>query len=76
MAAVKMFIVLSMPFVLAETATGIISFRTGLLAIPPLIGIGMAVDVSILVVGFGVAILAVLKAKQSKVETSGEPKSR
>jgi hypothetical protein len=67
MAVTKAFAITSMPFVLAEAMTGIISLISGELRIPPSVGVGMAVDLVILLVGLGVAILTVLKAKQSKV---------
>jgi hypothetical protein len=76
MAVVKEFAIISMPFVLAEATTGIISFISGKLRIPPSVGVGMAVGMAILLVGLGVAILNVLKAKQSKVEIPGESASR
>jgi hypothetical protein len=56
MAVMKAFMITLLPFVLAEAGTGIISFATGLLAIPPLIGIGTAVDISIFLIGLFVAI--------------------
>jgi predicted GH43/DUF377 family glycosyl hydrolase len=40
-----------LPFAIAEAITGIISFVTGLLAVPPLLGLGMIVDLAILIVG-------------------------
>jgi parallel beta-helix repeat protein len=45
------FLVLSMPFVLAEAVTGILSLLLGVLSIPPVLGIGMLVDSVILAVG-------------------------
>ena len=72
----KEFAIFSLPFVLAEAMTGIISFISGELRIPPSVGVGMAVDLVILLVGLGVAILTALKARQSKVEISSEHTSR
>ncbi len=66
MAVVRAFAITSLPFVLAEAATGVVSFFTGELRIPPYFGVGMAVDLVILLVGLGVAILTALKARQSK----------
>jgi predicted GH43/DUF377 family glycosyl hydrolase len=40
-----------LPFVIAEALTGIVSFFTGLLAVPPIIGLGMIVDLVILIIG-------------------------
>lgn len=45
------FALTSLPFVLAEAATGVVSLLTGLLVIPPLLGWGMAVDAGILLAG-------------------------
>ena len=68
MVVVKAFSVFSLPFVLAETLTGIVSFITGELTIPPAVGIGTAVDLIILMAGLGVVIQRALKAKQSKTD--------
>jgi len=50
------FIFTALPFMLAEAATGLVSLVTGLLSIPPLVGMGTGVDLSILF--GGVALLA------------------
>jgi len=63
MAVMKAFAITSMPFVLAEAGTGIISFATGLLSIPPLIELGLPVDVAVLVTGVVVAVMRPLAAK-------------
>jgi hypothetical protein len=47
-----------LPFVVAEAATGVISFFTGILSVPPLWGLGMLVDLTILVVGLILFYLA------------------
>lgn len=60
---VKAFAITSLPFVLAETATGIVSLATGLLSIPPLIGLGLPVDAAILVMGVVVAVMRLPAAK-------------
>jgi len=44
-------IIVVLPFVIAEIMTGIISFLTGLLSVPPLLGAGMVVDLVILIIG-------------------------
>ncbi|HEY4705008.1 MAG TPA: hypothetical protein VII27_04655 [Thermoplasmata archaeon] len=54
--SLKTFLVLSLPFVAAEAGTGVLSLAFGVLAIPPLLGWGTAVDLAILVVGI-VAVL-------------------
>ena len=53
-AVLTAFGVVSLPFALLEAATGVVSFLTGLLSIPPLLGIGTAVDVAILISGLAV----------------------
>ena len=54
---VREFAIASLPFVLAEVATGVVSFATGLLAIPPLLGPGTAVNMGILIAGLAVAVV-------------------
>jgi subtilase family serine protease len=63
MALAKAFMFTSMPFVLAEAATGVVSLLTGLLSIPPVIELGMLVDAAILVAGVGVAIMRLIESK-------------
>ena len=60
-AVLKAFTAFSAPFVLAEAATGVVSLMTGQLSIPPLLGVDTAADVSILLVGFSVAILRAIR---------------
>jgi predicted GH43/DUF377 family glycosyl hydrolase len=50
-----------LPFVVAEAITGIVSFFTGLLAVPPLFGIGMIVDLAILIIGIICGIVIYVK---------------
>jgi subtilase family serine protease len=57
MAMVKAFLIFSLPFVLLEAATGIFSFLTKSLSIPPLIGLGTGVDLAILSAGLAIAVL-------------------
>ncbi|MCK4367783.1 MAG: right-handed parallel beta-helix repeat-containing protein [Thermoplasmata archaeon] len=59
----KAFVLTSMPFVLAEVVTGIVSLFTGHLSIPPAAGVGTAVDIAILVTGILVIVLRLLKAR-------------
>jgi parallel beta-helix repeat protein len=40
-----------LPFVIAEIVTGVVSLVTGMLSVPPLLGVGMIVDTAILVGG-------------------------
>ena len=65
-AVVKSFLVVSLPFVVAEAVTGFTSLLTGKLSIPPPIGLGSAVDLTILVLGCAVAIVRVVKGSQRK----------
>jgi subtilase family serine protease len=52
----RAFALTALPFVALEAGTGVASLLTGLLTIPPLLGVGTAVDVAILVVGVAVPI--------------------
>lgn len=52
----------SLPFVAAEIATAVVSIATGFLSIPPIVGVGAAVDVSILVVGSSVSVWRIRRA--------------
>jgi hypothetical protein len=61
MAVMKAFAITSMPFVLAEAATGMASLVMGYLSIPPAVGIGTGVDLIILIAGLVAAILRVHK---------------
>jgi hypothetical protein len=54
------------PFVVAEAITGIISFFTGLLAVPPIFGVGMIVDLAILIVGIICSIIIYVKGVSAK----------
>ena len=74
MAVVKAFVMTSMPFVFAETVTGIVSFLTGLLSIPPSVGIGTAMDMAILLAGLVVGIARALMTEPSKTDMMGRPK--
>ncbi len=44
-------LIVVLPFVIAETITGVVSLFTGMLSVPPLLGVGMIVDLVILVMG-------------------------
>jgi predicted GH43/DUF377 family glycosyl hydrolase len=63
-AMLQAFCAYSLPFATAETVTGLLSLATGVLSIPPVLGLGTAVDVSILSIGFAVAMLNVAGRKQ------------
>jgi len=55
----RAFVLTALPFVAAEVATGVLSLLTGLLAVPPLLGAGTAVDAGILIVGVALAVYRV-----------------
>ena len=57
MAVAKAFAIVPLPFIVAEAGTGVISLATGMLTIPPLVGIGTGVDLAILLAGMVVAVL-------------------
>ncbi len=69
--AIVAFATTSLPFVLAEAATGILSHFTGLLSIPPLLGVGAVVDGGILAAGVTVAVL---RGRSRSVSTSPDAK--
>ncbi len=64
MAVAKAFAIFSLPCVLAEVGTGILSFATGELKIPPMIGIGTAADSAILAMGLAVTFFKSIKSRQ------------
>ncbi|TLZ50634.1 MAG: PKD domain-containing protein [Methanobacteriota archaeon] len=61
----------SLPFVLAEIATGVVSYFTGLLTIPPLLGLGTVVDGAILGAGVALAAMRVRRSKQTRPTAAG-----
>lgn len=61
MAVAKAFAIMTMPFVFAETMTGIVSLLTGQLSIPPAVGIGTALDLAILIVGVMAPLIRLAK---------------
>jgi len=67
MAVAKAFMITSMPFILAEAATGVASFLTGQLSIPPAVGPGTALDLAILVAGLAVQGLKVCRPGRSSM---------
>ncbi len=64
-------LIIVLPFVIAEIATGIVSLFTGMLSVPPLLGVGMIVDTAILVIGLG-ADGWIYKRGQEVIEESFE----
>ena len=74
MAVLKVFTIVSAPFVLVEAATGVISLITGQLSIPPLLEIGTAVDLAILLTGIAITVIRARKPRTDRageMETSG-----
>jgi hypothetical protein len=76
MAVTKAFAITSMPFVLAEAATGMVSLLTGQLSIPPLVGAGTAVDSTILLAGIVTAILRIVRIRSSGAGEISAPQKR
>jgi len=68
----KTFLLLSLPAVVAEAGTGVASLLLGVLAIPPLIGWGTAVDLGILAAGL---VAAVTRAGVSSSSPGGHAPS-
>ena len=64
MAVLKALMIASMPFVLAEAATGVVPFFTGQLSIPPPFGAGTVLDAAILVAGLSVALVREMRMRQ------------
>ena len=62
----RAFLITALPFVAMEGATGVVSFMTGLLSIPPLLGPGTAVDVAILLAGLAVSAYRVRERMRPK----------
>jgi len=69
--ALTAFALTALPFVLLEVATGVVSLFTGLLSIPPVLGIGTAVDSAILVAGLAVAVYRGVKARPPDTRPTG-----
>lgn len=65
-------VVVSLPFVLCEAATGIVSWLSGELKIPPLVSLGVAIDLIILLAGIGAAVMWMMRAGPPKVENPEE----
>ena len=76
MAVVKAFAITSMPLVLAEAATGIASYATGQLSIPPALGFGTAIDLGVVMAGLIVALARVSKTEGMEAKSTNEPENR
>ncbi len=66
----KRFLVGSLPFVVAEIATGAISALTGSLTVPPLLDLGMIVDFGILAAGLVAAAALAARARRPPTPAS------
>jgi len=60
-----------LPFVIAEIITGIISLITGLLSVPPILGVGLVVDLIILIIGIISCIVISVKGTIPKSYEEG-----
>ena len=70
------FTIASAPFVLAELGTGILSLATGMLTIPPVLGVGTFIDASIVTVGIVIVVWRRHRGSASSVPTAGPSSSR
>jgi len=70
---VRAFAVFALPFVLGEAATGVLSFFTGWLSIPPVLGLGTAVDLAILLSGLAVGGFRGVMTRTSSKRAPGRP---
>jgi len=68
MAVAKAFAITAPPFIFIEAATGTISFLTGSLSIPPLLGAGTAVDLGVLLAGIAVLLLRGMRSGTNQAE--------
>jgi len=68
MAVVKTFMITSLPFVIAEAATGVVSYLTGQLSMPPAVGPATVLDLAILVAGLAVQGFRVFRPGRSSVQ--------
>jgi hypothetical protein len=66
-AVVRAFMLASLPFVFAEAATGVVSYLTGQLSIPPPLGVGTILDATILVAGLSVTSVRAMRTRQPTV---------
>jgi len=53
------FVLTALPFVVLEAATGVLSLLTGWLSVPPIVGMGTAADLGILLTGVAVLVYRV-----------------
>jgi hypothetical protein len=63
----RTFLLTAFPFVAVEAATGVASAMTGVLAIPPILGLGTITDTNILIAGALVSFLRVRKGNRPAV---------
>ncbi|MFQ5909923.1 MAG: hypothetical protein ACE5IJ_04285, partial [Thermoplasmata archaeon] len=63
------FLAVALPFIMAEMITGILSLFISSIEVPPWFGLGMILDLAILIVGLGVELVVIAKNKGAKSET-------
>jgi parallel beta-helix repeat protein len=63
------FLIAVLPFAVAESATGVISLFTGLLRVPPILGVGMIVDLIILIGGILSSVVIFRKWSLQDIDT-------
>ena len=68
--ALRALILAAPPSVVRKATTGVVSLFTDFLSIPPVLGMGTAVDLTILVVGSAVAVYRVVKDRSPELRAS------
>ncbi len=71
MAVAKAFTVTTMPFVIVETMTGVVSYLTGELSIPPSLGLGTILDAFILAIGLMILAARAVRKDHTNAKVSG-----
>jgi parallel beta-helix repeat protein len=66
------FFVFSVPFIIAETITGIVSLFTGILSIPPTIGAGTLVDMAVLITGLLVSFSRLSRLRRAESNSDND----
>jgi hypothetical protein len=67
------FLIGVLPFAITEASTGIISLVTGLLSVPPILGVGMIVDLAILMIGLIVIFVIFKKGSAAMMQDETTP---
>jgi len=71
MTVMNAFAIASMPFVLAEAATRVVSFLIRQLSVPLLVRAGTAVDLTLLITGLAIMIFRMLKTAATNLDAPG-----